>query len=59
MSGKKVTPEKALTLSAVWRAVSLISETVGSLSFEVVRRLENGGRVVERVISSIHWSTLR
>jgi len=46
-SGKKVTPEKALTLSAVWRAVSLISETVGSLSFEVVRRLENGGRVVE------------
>ena len=37
----------ALTLSAVWRAVSLISETVGSLSFEVVRRLEDGGRVVE------------
>ena len=43
-SKKKVTPKIALTYSAVWRAVSLISETVGSLSFDVVRRLPEGGR---------------
>lgn len=45
VAGKKAVNKKtALSHAAVWRAVILISETIGSLSFDIHRRLPNGGR---------------
>ena len=38
----------ALNLSAVWRAVNLISSTISTLPLRVYERTENGGRIVAR-----------
>ncbi len=47
-SGKRVTVDKALGLSPVYAAVSIISEQVGQLPFKVYRRLDDGQRVEAR-----------
>ena len=41
-----VTTDSAMQVSAVWGAVRLISETIGSLPFELYERLPNGDREV-------------
>lgn len=43
-SGVAVTEDNALTYSAVWTAVRLISETVGALPLPLYRRLDPRGR---------------
>ena len=43
-AGVYVTHESALTYSAIWCAVRVISETVAMLPWHVMRRLPNGGR---------------
>lgn len=43
-SGKPVTEETALTVSAAWACIRLISETVATLPISIYRRTENGGR---------------
>jgi phage portal protein BeeE len=45
-SGKRVTVEKALGLSPVWSAVSIIAEQVGQLPLKVYRELRRPGRRV-------------
>jgi HK97 family phage portal protein len=47
-SGQRVTVDKALGLSPVYAAVSIISEQVGQLPFKVYRRLDDGQRVEAR-----------
>jgi len=46
-SGATVTHETALRHPAVYRAVSLISATVGSLPLKIYRRLPNDGKIAE------------
>lgn len=41
-SGKRVTVDRAIGLSAVWAAVTLISEQVGQLPLKVYRSLDEG-----------------
>lgn len=41
-AGIKLTPDESLRLSAVWRCVSLISQSVASLPWDVYRRDQNG-----------------
>lgn len=43
-AGKVVTPKAALSISAVWACVRLLSETVGSLPFALYRTLPSGDR---------------
>ena len=43
-AGSIVTHENALTLSAVWSCVHIISETIGSLSCHVYEKKSDGGR---------------
>lgn len=50
-SGKKVTAEKAMALSAVWSCVRLISTSVAGLPFNVYRRLDDGSRETARGFS--------
>lgn len=45
-SGKRVTPETALTVAAAWACVRILSETVGLLPYFVFRRDADGSRVV-------------
>ncbi len=47
-SGQRVTVDKALGLSPVYAAVSIISEQVGQLPFKVYRRMDDGQRVEAR-----------
>lgn len=47
-AGIKVTPEKALTLAAVWQAVSMISGDVARLPIDVYKRTEDDGREVDK-----------
>ncbi|HBP27935.1 MAG TPA: phage portal protein [Advenella kashmirensis] len=44
-SGKVVTVEKALQLSAVWACVRLISETVSTLPLKLYQKMPDGSRV--------------
>lgn len=46
-AGVVVTHETALSLAAVWQAVSLISGDVASLPFHVYKRLENDDREID------------
>ena len=55
-SGQRVTVDKALGLSPVYAAVSIISEQVGQLPFKVYRRLDDGQRVEARSHNS--WRLL-
>lgn len=48
-SGVSVTPSSSLTYSPVWQAVNLISGDVAKLPFNVFQRLDNGGRVLDRM----------
>jgi HK97 family phage portal protein len=48
-SGAKIDQDQAMGLSAVFRAVSLVAGTLGSLPLETLRRLDNG--TDERVTS--------
>lgn len=43
-SGKRVTPDTALTNSAVWNAVRILSGTLASLPLFIYRRTPNGGK---------------
>lgn len=43
-SGVDMSPETALTITAVYQAQRIISETVGSLPLHLYRRLEGGGK---------------
>ena len=47
-SGTSVTHETALRHPAMYRAVSLISSTVGSLPLKIYRRLPDGGKIPEQ-----------
>ncbi len=47
-SGKHVTVNSALQISAVWSCVNLLSRTVSTLPLNVYRRLGDGGRDVAR-----------
>lgn len=44
-TGVDVTAASAMTLSAVWAAVNLLSSTIGSLPLVVNRKLSDGGRI--------------
>ncbi len=39
-----VTEQKALTYSAVWAAVTIISQAIGVMGWHVFKRLEDGGK---------------
>ena len=43
-AGTYVTPESAMRASAVYAAIRLLSETIGSLPLIIYKRLPNGGR---------------
>src|SRR3954468_13190583 len=43
-SGARVNAESAMTLSAVWKAVRLLSETIGSLPLHLYQRTNDGGK---------------
>jgi len=47
-SGKTVTVDAAMQLSAVWACVRLISETISTLPLKVYRRLPDGSRALAR-----------
>lgn len=47
-SGKVVTVDKALQLSAVWACVRLISETVSTLPLKLYQKLPDGSRVLAK-----------
>jgi HK97 family phage portal protein len=55
-SGQRVTVEKALGLSPVWSAVSIIAEQVGQLPLKVYRRFEDPEGESERVEARQHRS---
>ncbi len=46
-SGKSVTVDTAMRVSAVWACVRLIAETIATLPLGVYRRLPDGGRVAD------------
>lgn len=46
-SGENVTEETALTYSALWNAIVLISGTIGSLPLHLMQRLQNGSRIAD------------
>lgn len=48
LAGELVTPNSALSLSAVWACANLIAGTVSSLPFEIYRRQGAGHSVVDR-----------
>lgn len=41
-SGVQVTPKSVISLTAMWRAVNILSETIASLPFEVIEQLPGG-----------------
>ena len=45
LSGVQVTPQTALSLTAVYACVTVIAENIASLPFMVYKRLPNGGRI--------------
>lgn len=47
-SGKVVTPEMALGLSAVWRCVSILSGIISYLPSKPFRELDNGSRIIDK-----------
>jgi HK97 family phage portal protein len=47
-TGLSVTPDSAMKVTAVFRAVALRSQTIGSLPRGVYRNLENGGKKLDR-----------
>lgn len=53
LSGEVVTEATALTYSAVWNAVSLISGTIGALPLQLMQRRENSKRIADN--QKIYW----
>lgn len=47
-SGASVNPETVISLSAVWRAVSIISQSIAVLPFEVIEEREDGSVTVAK-----------
>jgi HK97 family phage portal protein len=47
-SGATVSKKSVISLSTVWRAVSIISQTVASLPFQVIREDEDGSVFVDK-----------
>ncbi len=47
-TGLSVTPDTAMKVTAVYRAVSLLAKTYASLPLGVYRNLDNGGRELDR-----------
>src|SRR5690606_32747427 len=46
--GVRVTPEKALGITAFWNGVRIISQTIASLPLEVYERMDDGSRRLAR-----------
>lgn len=53
-AGVRVNPELAMTLSAVFRAVSCIAGDISRLSCQLFRRLDNGGKELEQSLPLAH-----
>jgi HK97 family phage portal protein len=54
IEGIRVTPETAMTLSAVWACVGLLEEGLSCLSLPLYKRLPNGGK--ERAVDHpLYW----
>jgi len=47
-SGMNVTPDTAMKVTAVFRAVTILAQTYGSLPLGVYRSLDNGGKMLDR-----------
>lgn len=47
-TGVRVTPEKALGITAFWNGVRIISQTIASLPLEVYERMDDGSRRLAR-----------
>ena len=62
LSGEVVNEESALTYSAVWNAVSLISGTIGSLPLHLMQRKDTARRIAEdrKMYAVLHdqWNPL-
>jgi len=43
-TGVRVTPERALGITAFWNGVRIISQTIASLPLEVYERMDDGSR---------------
>ena len=56
-SGIVINPKTAMTISAVWACVRIISETIGSLPLILYRRFPNGDR--ERALNHPLYSILK
>ena len=56
-SGVKVTPQKSLSLAAVWQAVSMISGDLARLPLDVYRRTDDGEREVDKAHAA--WRIVR
>jgi HK97 family phage portal protein len=57
ISGVPMNADKAMTLSAVWAAISQIAGTVGSLKLKLYRRLADGGKM--EFMDHPVWDVLR
>lgn len=44
-SGVSITPESSMTLSAVYKAVTILSQAIGSLPLQVFQRIGNGKQI--------------
>ncbi|MDH0745284.1 phage portal protein [Pseudomonas sp. GD03842] len=53
-SGKSVTVNKAMRLTACWSCVRLISETIATLPLGLYRKMDDGGRQTESG-NDLHW----
>ena len=47
LSGENVTPDTALTYSAYWNAITLISGTIGALPLHLMQRKEKAKRIAD------------
>ena len=65
LSGVSVTEDTAMTVSAVWSAVTMISDDIASLPLMLYKRLPNGGKdrtgsmsccTTRRILRWIRWS---
>lgn len=56
LSGENVTEETALTYSAVWNAVNLISGTIGSLPLHLMQKRDKTSRIADdqRIYQTMH-----
>lgn len=53
-SGAKVSTESVISLTTVWRAVSVISQSIAALPFQVIEEAENGSVSIKKQHPSYH-----